>query len=87
MSLCFSLFSMQCPGGGGLARTVFPVITPVEFRNVSSLDHQSEMMEPCPLYGLCTHAGFSKAVGEVKEQDMLSGLCCFINCDKYIVVC
>ena len=72
MSLCFSLFSRQCPGGGGLARTVFPVITPVEFRNIRSLDHQSEMMESCPLQGLYTSAGFSKAVGEVKKQDMLS---------------
>lgn len=36
------------------------------------LGHPSEMMESCPLHGLYTSAGFSKAVGELKEQDMLS---------------
>lgn len=60
------------PWGWWLGKTVFPVITPVEFRNIRSLDHQSEMMESCPLHGLYTSAGFSKAVGELKEQDMLS---------------
>lgn len=72
LELCFSLLSVQCPGGRSLPRTASLIGTAPKDSGTQA--HQSQTIKESPPCGLCIHASFSKASAECRGSVCLWAL-------------
>lgn len=59
LGLHFSLFSVQCSGGGGLLGTIFPIMHSPRAQECRPFGQQGQVTKGPALYRLCIPAGFS----------------------------